>query len=127
MPIDYSIDAHSSVPLWLQLRNRLIFLIESSELQAGERLPTVRELAVEIQVNYNTISKVYQSLLHDGYLVSKRGAGTFVSDAWKSAGPAGDSPADGVIDRMIDRCLEIGVPLDQIEEQVRKRIERRLG
>lgn len=119
---ELEIDARSTVPIWLQLRNRLIYLIASGHYKAGDKLPTVRELAISLKINYNTVNKVYLSLIHDGYIVSFRGKGTFVDDISKSRNETQSSPADGVIDLMIDRCLEIGVPLDDIANQVEKRI-----
>lgn len=120
---ELEIDERSTVPIWLQLRNRLIYLITSGHYKAGEKLPTVRELAINLKINYNTVNKVYLSLIHDGYIVSFRGKGTFVDDISKSRNETQGSPADGVIDLMIDRCLEIGVPLDDIANQVARRIE----
>ena len=71
--VQITIDSDSGIPLWLQLRNRLIYLIASGRFQAGDKLPTVRELAVDLGINYNTVSKVYQDIERDGYIVSKRG------------------------------------------------------
>ncbi|MFR5090795.1 MAG: GntR family transcriptional regulator [Adlercreutzia equolifaciens] len=56
------LDAASSIPVWLQLKNRFIYLITSGFYLPGDQLPTVRGLAAEVEVNYNTVSKVYQSL-----------------------------------------------------------------
>lgn len=65
---DIAVDASSGVPIWLQLRNQIIFLIDSRRFGPGYRLPTVREMAVELGVNYNTVGKVYQGLERDGYI-----------------------------------------------------------
>ena len=76
--IQITIDDDSGIPIWLQLRNRLIYLITSGYYATGDKLPTVREMAVDLGINYNTVSKVYQDIERDGYIVSKRGRGTFV-------------------------------------------------
>ena len=109
----------------MQLKNRIIYLITSGYYQPGEKLPTVRELAVTLKINYNTVNKVYVSLLHDGYLMSRRGRGTFVNDPVCRGDAIEDSPADAIIDMMIAQCLGAGVPLDDIVNQVSKRVERR--
>ena len=49
--VQITIDSDSGIPLWLQLRNRLIYLIASGRFQAGDKLPTVRELAVDLGIN----------------------------------------------------------------------------
>lgn len=121
----FKIDEHSSVPIWLQLKNRLVYLISSGHYQPGEQLPTVRDLAIMLKINYNTVSKVYNSLLHDGYLIARRGRGTFVCDITRPDLLKEDSPADSIIDMTIKQCLDIGVPLDDIAHQVAKRVERR--
>jgi GntR family transcriptional regulator len=118
------IDMQSSVPIWLQLRNRIIYLISSGAYKPGHKLPTVRELAIKLKINYNTVNKVYQSLLHDGYIMSHRGRGTFVHDISHPDIPKQDSPADNIIDLMIKQCLGVGVPLDDITNQVSKRVQR---
>ena len=58
----FQVDEKSGVPIWIQIRKRLMFLISSGKFERGERLPSVRELSVRLGVNYNTINKVYQDL-----------------------------------------------------------------
>ena len=121
--VQITIDSHSGIPLWLQLRNRLIYLIASGRFQAGDKLPTVRELAVDLGINYNTVSKVYQDIERDGYINSKRGKGTFVSQI-ASRGEAGvKDEAETLTDDYIRRCLELGIPLSQIASLLEGRLE----
>lgn len=119
-----SIDEESGVPIWLQLRNRLIYLICSGEYSVGDKLPTVRELAVDLGVNYNTVSKVYQDIERDGYIVSKRGCGTFVSDKHISGEDGVLDQIDVLIDDFLRQCDELGVDRSEVPELVRKRAER---
>lgn len=121
----YEIDESSSIPIWLQLKNRIVYLIASGYYKPGDKLPTMRELAIKLKINYNTVDKVYQNLLHDGYLSSRRGHGTFVNEFVCPLEQVEDSPADTIIDMMINQCLELGVPLDDIENQVSRRVRRR--
>ena len=120
----FSIDESSSMPIWLQLRNRIVYLVTSGYYKPGDKLPTVRELAIHLKINYNTVNKVYLSLLHDGYLTSHKGRGTFVRDIKETVRKDQDSPADNVIDMMIKQCLEVGVPLEDIPNQVSRRVAR---
>ena len=111
------------MPIWLQLRHRLVYLIESGLFEEGERLPTVRELSVSLGINYNTVSKVYQDIERDGYINSKRGKGTFVSQI-ASRGEAGvKDEAETLTDDYIRRCLELGIPLSQIASLLEGRLE----
>ena len=74
----FEIDESSGLPVWVQLRNRFVYLIKTGHYQPGDQLPSVRTLAAEAAINYNTVSKVYINLEHDGYVESVRGRGVFV-------------------------------------------------
>ena len=118
-----TVDPHSGMPLWLQLRNRLVYLIESGGFAEGEKLPTVRELAVDLGINYNTVSKVYQDIERDGYIVSKRGKGTFVAPrVHKEEAPA-KSELEILADEFIRSCAEHGMSGVDITTLVASRVE----
>lgn len=76
----FTIDAKSEIPVWVQIKQRLTFLIVSGGYKAGDQLPTVRELALELGVNYHTVNKVYQRLEGDGLVEIRPGRGTHVLD-----------------------------------------------
>ncbi|MDE8702348.1 GntR family transcriptional regulator [Adlercreutzia equolifaciens] len=113
----FSLDEASSIPLWLQLKNRFIYLITSGFYLPGDQLPTVRGLAAEVEVNYNTVSKVYQSLEEDGYIVSKRRQGAFVADVSDKPGVSASVVAEAVTAEYIQRCQELGLSLEDIDAQ----------
>ena len=125
----FEVDATTDVPLWVQLRQRLVHLINSGYFKPGDQLPTVRGLAAEVEVNYNTVSKVYMSLEQDGYIQSKRRQGAFVSDVSDKPGVSISSTAEIVTQEYLKRCFELGMSLEDIEEQfargVREAKERR--
>lgn len=113
----FKLDEASSIPLWLQLKKRFVYLISSGHYAPGDQLPTVRGLAADIQINYNTVSKVYRSLEEDGYIESRRRQGAFVLDVsgWSGAN-IGDA-AKATTMEYIKRCYELGLDLDAIEVQ----------
>ena len=115
----FEIDDKSSLPIWLQLKNRFIYLIQSGHYLPGDQLPTVRGLAADIEINYNTVSKVYKSLEEDGYIASKHRQGAFVCDVSDKAGVSVDSTAEMVTAEYINRCLELGMTLEEIDERFR--------
>lgn len=121
MAFPFEVDSTTDVPLWVQLRKRLIRLIETGYFKPGDKLPTVRGLASEISINYNTVNKAYLSLVSDGYLESTRGRGVFVRDiAMGEARDAGG--ADQLIDDCISACRELGLTLDEIQQCMTRRI-----
>ena len=72
------IDDYSDVPIYMQIRNQIVMGISSGELKAGEQLPTVRALALEIGINTMTVSKTYQMLKNEGYIMTDRKNGARV-------------------------------------------------
>ena len=68
------------IPIYQQIRNQIVYGISSGELAAGEQLPTVRALAAEIGVNVMTVSKAYQTLKAEGYIVTERKRGARVRE-----------------------------------------------
>jgi len=117
-----TIDNNCGIPLWLQLRNRLIYLITSGHFKYGDKLPTVRNLAVELGINFNTVSKVYRDIERDGYIISKQGAGTFVSDEYTKRNGAVLVETDFIIDDFVRQCQEMGIPREGIVELLQKRL-----
>lgn len=72
------IDELSDVPIYMQIRNQIVMGISGGELAAGEQLPTVRALAMEMGINTMTVSKAYQLLKTEGYVMTDRKNGARV-------------------------------------------------
>jgi GntR family transcriptional regulator len=77
--VNLDIDPSSPVPLHAQLAERIRLAIATGRLAPGDRLPTVRQLAVDLRVNSNTVARVYMELERAGVLETRRGLGTFVA------------------------------------------------
>jgi GntR family transcriptional regulator len=76
-PAMFAIDEKDPTPLYAQLERA----IATGRLNAGDMLPTVRQLAVDLKVNANTVAKVYGELERSGVLETRRGVGTFIREA----------------------------------------------
>ena len=76
-----SLDHRSGVPFYRQIIDQIMILISVGRLPAGARLPTVRRLAIELQVNPNTVARAYRELEIRQIVTTQRGTGTFVADA----------------------------------------------
>ena len=74
----FDIDARDPVPLYAQLERAIRFAIATGRLGIGDQLPTVRQLAVNLRINANTVAKVYAELERAGAVETRRGVGTFV-------------------------------------------------
>ena len=117
------INEKSGVPVWVQIRNHLLFLIKSEQIKPGDVLPTVRELAARLGVNYNTVHKVYQDLEADGLICSSRGKRSFVADVDSGKLDLPESPVDLVIDELVRVARESSITL----ADVLLRVEQRFG
>jgi GntR family transcriptional regulator len=74
----FTIDRTSPLPVYVQLAEQIRLLVRRGALNAGDPLPTVRELAVSLNINANTVTRVYRDLQQEGVLRLERGLGTFV-------------------------------------------------
>src|SRR5712675_265703 len=75
----FHIDSNHPTPLYAQLERSIRFAIVTGKLQIGEQLPTVRQLAVDLRINANTVARVYTELERGGLVETRRGVGTFVT------------------------------------------------
>ena len=75
----FHLDHRSGVPFYRQIIDQILGGIATGSLQAGEQLPTVRALAVELKVNLNTVAKAYKELEIRAVLTTQQGSGTFVA------------------------------------------------
>lgn len=73
------IDRKSPIPIYAQLKEQIKFAIETGQFMVGDRLPTVRQHAVDLKINLNTVRKVYGELEDEGYISTRQGKGTFVT------------------------------------------------
>ena len=120
----FEMDNESGVPLWIQLRNRIVHLINSGYYKPGDQLPTVHAMASELSINYNTVNKVYVNLANDGYITSIRGRGAFVNDFDSDVSQEHVQAVDQVLDECIAACMDLGLSLQDIAGAMRKRIRK---
>ncbi len=73
------IEKTSRVPIYDQIKEQIKGLIHAGQIKTGDQLPTIRELSVELSVNFNTVALSYRDLANEGVIVTERGRGTFVA------------------------------------------------
>jgi GntR family transcriptional regulator len=71
----------SGVPIYVQLREQILALIGRGALKPGTQMPTMRQVAVALKIDLNTVQRAYAELERDGVLSKQRGVGTFVTEA----------------------------------------------
>lgn len=80
-PFQLSLDLRSGVPVYRQIIDQVLGGIASGTLVPGDQLPTVRQLAVDLAINPNTVVRAYRELEIRGILATQQGTGTFITDA----------------------------------------------
>ena len=122
--IEFKLDLKSGVPFHRQIVDQIRYGIASDRLMPGEQLPTVRELAVHLQVNPNTIRKAYSELEILGILDTQQGTGTFVSDQQVEIGQAEKQRMLGQIcDELVARGHQYGFTLKEIVNHLNRRLK----
>ncbi len=77
--MDIEIDVESGVPIYMQLVDRIKQMVVSGQLQPGQQLPTMRQLATDLRINYNTVGRAYLILDQEGVISTQQGRGTYVA------------------------------------------------
>lgn len=119
---EFELDYSSGLPVWVQLKNRISYLIATNKYSQGDQLPTVRKLAVDLDISYNTVNRAYMDLEREGFITTRKGRGTFVA-----APPDGIAIDSGhvelVVDDMIRTCRNSGMSTDDIIAIVKRRLD----
>jgi GntR family transcriptional regulator len=122
--LELAIDLKSGVPFYRQIIEQVKFAIARGDLGPGDRLPTVRQLAVDLSINPNTVIRAYREMEIEGVLDSQQGSGTFVS---------GEPPEideverarmlDQIVTELMARASGYGFTLGEVLEGLRARKE----
>ena len=122
----FEIDYSSGLPVWIQVKNRIAYLIGAGEYHAGDQLPTVRALAVDLDISYNTVNRAYMDLEREGYITTRKGRGTFVAERHEiGAARATDTAVELLVDDLIRTCANAGMAEDDIIALVKARLAHR--
>jgi len=123
--MDLDLNASSPVPLYLQLAEQVRRLVALGALRAGDRLPTIRELAVKARVNRNTAARAIQHLEQGGLVRTRVGQGTFITDGVSpGVDPARRERAmEELLDRLLVEAHTLAVPLEELGWRLSRRIE----
>lgn len=111
-----TVDANSRVPIYLQLVERIKHLIATGALAPGEQLPTVRSLASELRINFNTVARAYAILDEAGVISTQQGRGTFVRERPKAGELAAlrSERLSLVVGGAVVEALSLGYTADEV-------------
>jgi GntR family transcriptional regulator len=116
------IDTRSEIPIYAQIMDSVRALIRAGELVDDDLLPSVRQLAADLEVNPNTVAKAYSLLEREGIVETRRRKGTVVASSARSAAQRSvDSRLQEAVDRVLEETAGLGVGLDEILKTLERR------
>lgn len=122
--MNIKINRNNRIPLYIQVKKQIIYLIKNGSLRVGTKMPTERELAKELGISRNTISSAYNELEAKGVLKSIRGRGTFVAEevlSWKT--DEGAHKVYKLIDIALEEAIECGIESEDFLDLVISRVK----
>lgn len=122
---NWRLDPSSGIPLYLQLKQQIIQRIIQGDWPPGHQLPTVRQLAVDVRINVNTVSRVYQEVERDGFIRTQQGKGTFVrpQETWALGPDMRASLIDKFCSVVIEMADANGITIQALIEGLKRRID----
>src|SRR5436305_11035027 len=119
-----SIDADGADPVWRQIADQVRALLVSGRLRPGARLATVRELALDLGVNHNTVAEAYRKLATEGFVSLERGVGAVVLDRPAPRAPAGEQERLArKLRSLVAQARAFGVPAPSLQAAPRQAAE----
>ena len=110
MTLAIDVDLRSHVPIYIQIVERVGHLVATGVLRPGDQLPTVRQLATDLRVNFNTVARAYRLLDEAGVISTQQGRGTYV--------------LEGLVRSFLVGAARMAFRPDDVESEARIQIER---
>jgi GntR family transcriptional regulator len=120
------IDIHSPVPIYEQIMDQVRGLVRAGRLAPGTTLPSVRQLAADLELNPNTVARAYSLLERDGVVKTARRRGTVVAGAAPSkARKAVHLRLQQAVDHVLEHAASLGIESEELLEALQARLRRR--
>jgi len=111
------LDLHSRVPIYVQIFEQVKTLVAAGTLDPGSQLPTVREMASELRINFNTVARAYRLLHEEGVISTQQGRGTYVMEQAPPRSSERERRArlETLIEVWLEEALKFGFTADEVE------------
>jgi GntR family transcriptional regulator len=120
------VDPTSNVPIYLQIVDAVQQLVAAGQLKPGDQLPTVRQLAVDLRINPNTVARAYLELDRKGVISSQQGRGTYVSEQPDAVTLARqrDEKLRAMVSHFLLETLSLGYALPDVRRMIDQESQR---
>jgi GntR family transcriptional regulator len=125
--MNFRLDSSSGVPFYRQVIDQVLLAVADGRLKPGSQLPTVRQLAVDLSVNLNTIAKAYREMEIRGIVQTQQGTGTFVAARSGAKSRERRKALQDLVDRLIANGEALGIPMEDLLEALVERAEKARG
>ena len=119
----FRLDTSTGVPFYRQIIDQVLLAVADGRLKPGTQLPTVRQLAVDLSVNLNTVAKAYREMEIRGIVQTQQGTGTFVATRAGAKSREKRKALQDLLDRLIANAEALGVPMEDLVEALVERAE----
>ncbi len=122
--MDIQIDFESGVPIYMQLVDRIKQMVVNGQLQPGQQLPTMRQLAADLRINYNTVGRAYIILDQEGIISTQQGRGTFITSrlSEEQIQKLRMDKLRSMIGQIIHNALALGYSQQEIEHVIQEQL-----
>ncbi len=120
LSLDLKLDFRSELPIYTQIVEQIRRLVANGVLRPGDQLPTVRQLATELRVNFNTIARAYRLLDEAGLISTQQGRGTYI---WEQPSPATNlklrrQVLEELTRKYLDEATQLGFSLEDVAQRM---------
>lgn len=124
--MNLELDFRSGVPLYLQVVDRIKEMIAQGRLKPGDQLPTVRALALDLRVNFNTIARSYRTLDEVGIISTQQGRGTYILEMPppETAEKLRQQALEVLADRFLRDALRLGYAPESITKTLQRQVDK---
>ncbi len=129
LSLDLKLDFRSELPIYTQIVEQIRHLVAIGSLKPGDQLPTVRQLATELRVNFNTIARAYRLLDEAGLISTQQGRGTYI---WDQPSPATAQRLrrqvlEELTRKYLEEAVQLGFSMEEVAQGVVEEMKSRKG
>lgn len=123
--LNFQLDFHSGLPIYTQIANQIQGRVANGMLKPGDQLPTVRALALELRVNFNTVARAYRILDEERIISTQQGRGTYINE--KPPPTMTErlrrESLEGLVERFVSETMRLGFSQTEIRQIVSEQLK----